>query len=70
MTLISKEAFVALDDANYEEVDVPGWGTVRVRSLSGAAFPPLAKRDRTHRAPATVYMRERSHFMSWLRWIL
>jgi len=36
MTLISKEAFLTLDDANYQEVDVPGWGTVRVRSLSGA----------------------------------
>lgn len=34
--VISKEAFLATDDAQYREVDVPGWGTVRIRSLSGA----------------------------------
>ena len=36
MPIISKADFLAQDDANYREVEVPGWGTVRVRSLSGA----------------------------------
>ncbi len=34
--VISKEAFLATDDATYEEVEIPNWGTVRVRNLSGA----------------------------------
>ncbi len=36
MVLISKADFLATDDATYKDVEVPGWGTVRVRSLSGA----------------------------------
>ena len=36
MMLISRDEFLAKDDATYKELDVPGWGTVRVRSLSGA----------------------------------
>ncbi len=36
MTLVSKEDFLAKDDANYIEIEVPSWGRIRVRSLSGA----------------------------------
>lgn len=36
MRIISKVEFLAKNDVTYKEVDVPGWGTVRVRSLSGA----------------------------------
>jgi hypothetical protein len=36
MSPISKADFLAHDDAAYEEVEVPHWGIVRVRSLSGA----------------------------------
>jgi len=36
-TLISKDAFVAKDDAEYVHVDVPAWGMVRLKSLTGRA---------------------------------
>ena len=36
MNLITKDAFLAQDDAAYETVEVPNWGSVRVRSLTGA----------------------------------
>ena len=36
MSLIQKAEFLANDDSAYEDVEVPNWGTVRVRSLTGA----------------------------------
>lgn len=36
MPLVSKADFLAKDDAAYEEVEIPNWGDVRLRSLSGA----------------------------------
>ena len=36
MSLIQKAEFLAKDDSAYEDVEVPNWGTVRVRSLTGA----------------------------------
>ena len=58
MTLISKETFLALDDKNYEELAVPGWGTVRLRSLSGAGRDAYLKIVLEHRDDGTTVVRD------------
>ena len=35
MNLISKQQFLEQNDTSYEEVCVPHWGTIRLRSLDG-----------------------------------
>ena len=55
MSLISKADFLAQDDATYGEIEVSGWGTIRVRSLSGVGRDIYMKgimewkEDGTHR---------------------
>lgn len=36
MTLASKQAILAAQDWNTKEIDVPHWGTVRIREMSAA----------------------------------
>lgn len=36
MPLVSKADFLAKDDSVYEQVEIPNWGEVRLRSLTGA----------------------------------
>ena len=37
MTLMTVDQFVTKDDAEYIELDVPAWGEVRLKSLTGTA---------------------------------
>ena len=35
MALMTKDEILAVDDRGHEDVDVPGWGMVRLKALSG-----------------------------------
>jgi len=36
-SVLTREAFLQLDDSLYREVEIPRWGTARIRSLTGSA---------------------------------
>ena len=57
MNVISKADFLSRDDASYEEVDVPHWGTVRVRSLSGAGRDRYIQGQRVEDKDGTLIMK-------------
>ena len=37
MPIVSKDEFLQQDDSEYAEVEIPAWGTIRLKSLTGRA---------------------------------
>ena len=43
MSLATREAILAARDWRHEDIEVPGWGTVRIRELSAAEYTEFAR---------------------------
>ena len=44
MALMTKDEILAINDRKHEDVEVPGWGTVRLRVMSGIERAEIEKR--------------------------
>lgn len=44
MALMTKDEILAVNDREHEDVEVPGWGTVRLRVMSGIERAEIEKR--------------------------